>query len=621
VRVRPGDDWSWRGALAAALPGPRGGEPRFTLYSAVAETSAWADRAPLPAWDRSGNARSLWVDVEVGLAMCGPAFLGLFHPTGAAVVESLRRVVAGSRAHRGSDVNALGEVARRAEGMLRTPSLRVSAWHDLTDAARADPPDLTVIEDRVALLNAILAAAGIDPGPLFGRLANVLNPSTSAESCELSAALVDCTDEQRVHAGAALLHEPAPTGHCVAWLTFAAARLPGFVLEMGPVTFFDADWCISNALGPPGQVFPYRDELARVITYDHERDADSNAGRHDEVLVRVDLGHRSPYGSREEAAALVHAVVGVVANRTGAPPWRRAAFSCLVVDEKVWTYSWGPTDQPLSTEPDYYGMNGAAEAFADYQPELAGLLSTGTLPTDVAEALRLIGEAGQVDSRENALNRTATIAEQTVVVLQIAAVERLAAYGGMTGEAFQSRLATGWPVARYRQKVVQAVEWCLLDVGGGNPLFHRVVTFRSGRRHLNLVAAYEARAELIAACSGLFERARARAVLATVGDADATHRLLSAFAAEADVLNDRLRRCRNGLVHGNPVSADSVVSVRPLSRFMVDVALDDAIRSIADNQPMSEQVEDRDRRRQVTMAAIGEGTSFHRLWMTASNSP
>jgi len=53
---------------------------------------------------------------------------------------------------------------------------------------------------------------------------------------------------------------------------------------------------------------------------------------------------------------------------------------------------------------------------------------------------------------------------------------------------------------------------------------------------------------------------------------------------------------------------------------MVDVALNDAIRSIAEDRPVNELVEDRARRRQATMAAIEEGTSFYQLWNAASGS-
>jgi len=113
------------------------------------------------------------------------------------------------------------------------PRLRVAAWQDLADAARADRPDLNVIEPRIALLNAMLVGASVDPGERFGRLADVLSPSAATVARDPEAVPPDWTDAQRLEAADALLREPAATGHCVAWLTFAAARLPEFVLEMG----------------------------------------------------------------------------------------------------------------------------------------------------------------------------------------------------------------------------------------------------------------------------------------------------------------------------------------------------------------------------------------------------
>lgn len=621
MRFRPGDDGSWRAGLAAALPGGFGKPPSFTLYSVTAEVCDWVDRAPASAWARRDNARSMRADVEAGLSVCGAAFQGQFQPFGVALMEALDRVAVGPRADRGADVASLGVVSHRAKALLQSPRLRVAAWRDLADAARAERPDLTVIEARIALLNAMLVGAGVDAGERFWRLADVLSPSAATLARDPNAVPPGGTDVQRLKAADALLCEPAATGHCVAWLTFAAARLPEFVLEMGPVTFFDADWCIPNALGPPWQEYPYRDELTRVLAHDHDRGTlDPNAGPRHEVLARVDLGHRPPFGWKEEAAAQVRSVVGLVAIRTGAPSWRRAGYSCLVIDGEVATYSFGPGDEPLFTEPDHYGMNGFADALADYRTELTGLLSSGPLPTDVAEALRLVGEAGQVDSRENALNGSATIAEQTVIVLQVAAAERLAAYAGMDGEAFASGLAADWALARYHQNLAGAVEQCLSGVGGGgDPLFHRVVSFPSGRRRLAFVAAFDVRDRLTAACSGRFERARAETLLESIGNADTASRLLTAFGAEAGVLKGRLSRCRNGLMHGNPVALESVLSVRDFSRFIVRAALDASIRSVAEGSPVADLLEASVRRRRTTLDGLRSGRSFAEIWRTADD--
>ena len=125
---------------------------------------------------------------------------------------------------------------------------------------------------------------------------------------------------------------------------------------------------------------------------------------------------------------------------------------------------------------------------------------------------------------------------------------------------------------------------------------------------------------LIAACPGRFERPRAEALLASIGDSQAASRLLSTFDAESRVLDGRLRRCRNGLMHGNPVFLESVLSVRGFSRFVVSVALDDSVRSIAEGRPVLDVIQERSRRRQATVAAIQNGASFYDTWSGADGS-
>src|ERR1700722_16506623 len=93
---------------------------------------------------------------------------------------------------------------------------------------------------------------------------------------------------------------------------------------------------------------------------------------------------------------------------------------------------------------DHYGQNGTADALAKYGPELGALLQAGPLPPYEAEALRLVGEAGQVDSRENALHGSATIAEQTVVVLQATAVEHIASYADVSDGDHTEALLAAW---------------------------------------------------------------------------------------------------------------------------------------------------------------------------------
>jgi len=80
-----------------------------------------------------------------------------------------------------------------------------------------------------------------------------------------------------------------------------------------------------------------------------------------------------------------------------------------------------------------------------------------------------------------------------------------------------------------------------------------------------------------------------------------------------------LSRCRNGLMHGNPVALESVQSVRDFSRFVMRAALDDSIRSIAEGRPVADLLEASDRRRRTTLDGLQRGRSIGDIWSTAND--
>ncbi|UWP85650.1 hypothetical protein [Dactylosporangium fulvum] len=108
---------------------------RFTLWSAVSEVAAWADRAPVSGWNRRSNARSLATDVEATVAVCGPEFARLFKDAGAAVVSALNQLAGSQPATRVADVAAKLERAASATArtvpvsVLRRPATAFRAGH------------------------------------------------------------------------------------------------------------------------------------------------------------------------------------------------------------------------------------------------------------------------------------------------------------------------------------------------------------------------------------------------------------------------------------------------------------------------------------------------------------
>ena len=148
-------------------------------------------------------------------------------------------------------------------------------------------------------------------------------------------------------------------------------------------------------------------------------------------------------------------VLGVVNNRTGGTPWRREAFSALLVDGALAGVFSGPHGRLERGQPDHFGQNATADALGRNAGPLGALLTAGALPSSLTQALRLVREAGQVSSREDQFDRIATIDARSAPVLQVSAVEHIAVYADMA-EDNQSRLILeGWPIAVWDRDVRQ----------------------------------------------------------------------------------------------------------------------------------------------------------------------
>ena len=145
-----------------------------------------------------------------------------------------------------------------------------------------------------------------------------------------------------------------------------------------------------------------------------------------------------------------------------------------------------------------------------------------------------------------------------------------------------------------------------------DPLFQEIAVPGSGRR--SLPAAYRLRNQLVRACHHRLRRIRAGRLLDSIGNAAACSAMLAGFAAEAQLLDERLRRTRNALVHGNPVTIETVASVRALSRYKVDAALEGAIRSIVDDRPLRDLLHERAEVNSADQAQVDGGVPLSEIW-------
>jgi hypothetical protein len=608
---------SWLTALAVELPQLQSNQhPMATVPGMLQECELWVLLVPADAWDRRANVESLLADVEAAMLDSGPRFRDFAGEPVDHLRNALRQLLPGSRADRHANISQLRERVDELASCVTSADARRAAWADLTEEACGTGADLAIVKRRTALLSALLDTAGTDPDAAFLRARMQLSPPPALIGRIPDTPAADATDDDRVRACGDIFAEPPRTGRCVAWLSYGDARLNYGPLQAGPVVFCDSDWAIPNALSTDGQDFLHRMELQNVLEHTSaRRDHDSSKGRSYEVLARVDLGHRVTYRALDDAAAMVEVMIGVVVNRSNASAWHRTELSCLLVDGEVSALELGPPSPLPKFEPDHYGQNAAADAFATYAPELGELMSAGSLAPGLAEALRLIGEAGQLDSRDNSLNRSATIAEQTAVMLQAAAVEHIASFAGVSNQAHDEALRVGWPIARWNRDVRTTVERCLSGVGSGtDPVFQQVVTSgRSGRR-ISLAAAYRLRDQLTAACPGQLHWTCAARLLDSIGNPAVCAALLEEFEAEAVLLDNRLRRTRNALAHGNPVTIETVRSVREFSRFKADSALETAIHSVIHGRPLNDEIRQQVAKEADTRTKIDEGVSFHDMW-------
>lgn len=609
---RSDPDAGWRSVVAEALSGRWSGRTSYRIRAVANEIATWAERAPRSAWNRRQNSGSLLLDLQAAQTECGGAVRRKIDAVLQPMIDALEEL-----RHRGSDkpsvVARLDKASRILSAALSDPGTRVAAWIDVVDAGRMVPLDPERLTVRVEILMELITGAGGNPGEIASGLINVVWPADLLDDPE--GAPKDWSDVQRIDAGAARVRESGRVGQCVVWLDFHEARIPYFITELGKVTLFDAEWCVGNATGPADQHFPFKDELVQAWDLQScDEPCDSNNSLARQVIARVDLGKRSTHRAVEDAEQTVTALNVIIPALTGAPSWQRGEHSAIVVGGVLVESHWGPPRGPWP-EPDHYGLNGFSDALQGRCDLFTHLLSQ-PLPVDVAEALRLIDEAGQVDSRENALNRTATIADRTVLVLQVSALERIAIYGQLSSEEFVSQLAARWPQARYWSLVRHAVKTAVGHRGDHGSDLSRIYTFDRSRRGIDLRTAYELRQALIDDCRDRIVAAGAAHLVHSLGDAPAALAVIAALHDESTRLHERALRCRNALMHGSPVSDSAVLSVRPFVRYLVDSALNMTLESLSSGKRLPLLLEADADRTTAETARLAQGHSHYEMWTT-----
>lgn len=614
----------WLADLAAELTlGPAHEVLPFTLLTLITEASSWAANAPAGSWSRRRNPASLAADLTATLAAAGTGLTALLELDITALAEALATITASAgdddpnaKALRAAQVKIVTASCVALLSRLADSVCRQAVFNDLLAHAAEADPSATVIKDMVEMLATLLDHAGIDPATALREAGLNL-----AQSRWMPPNLVlrgypapDASQAERLSRASGIITANALVAHCVAWLSYGDAGLNG-ENRLGPVTFYEVDWAVPNAQRPDGQDFPHKAEVAKLLEMPSElTHIDYNGPtRPHMVLARVDLGHRGYLHALDDAADMVETVLGVVNNHTGGVSWRREAFSALLVDGALASVFSGPHGRLERGEPDHYGQKATADALGRNAGTLGALLTAGALPSSLTQALRLVREAGQVGSREDQLNRIATIDAQSALVLQVSAVEHIAVYAGIAEDKLSRLILAGWPIAAWDRDVRNAINRCMGGLGSMGRLLRAVC--RSEFGHWSQSAAYDRRAQLLENCRESLHRSDVAALLNSIGDAAAAAAMLEKYTAQAKLLDGRLRRTRNALAHGNPVAMPTVASIREFSRYRTDVALDAAVTAHIGQRPLKDLLRERAAAHERTACSLADGMSLYQQWL------
>ncbi len=603
---RYADDPTWIRALSAVVGAKAPRTTPLTLLRAVREIDEWTSLATAETWKARTNRRALATDLEAAAAGVGRHLRAVLDPE----LSRFVRTVTGPFCEKKPDVAMMASLSGAVlMASLETTAAVLAVWADLVDAAR-DGDDEAMLW-RADSLEAQLTARGF------------VGDRTLAEAAFVVIGHQPISDigpvpsvEMRIQKAEDLLARAPQTGRCVAWLTYDEAMLEQFTMTCGPITFFEADWCLPNTLREGGHPFVFKDELRALAAEGTDWDFDAESWKPDRgrrphiVLARVDLGERGATGALDLAAKHVQLMLDVARLQGGGRPWRRSGPAVLVVNGLVAAHRFDRPAVRAGDSSGSYGRRVFAESLAEHGTLVGRMLSSPIAP-DLAEAIRMLGEAGQADDPWRDSGRHRTIDQRTVVALHDSAHDHLATYAGYSSDALDARIREDWPVSGWRHEVMKAIDACLS--WGSDAVDGLQAAIRTGSTY-HFDVASDRLDELLAAAPDDHTRRTAARWLASINDAEAHLALLDQLNWQCDLLAARTQRVRNGIAHGTPPSAEATESVLTYSRFRVFRALHYAMLAATTGRPMSDVLDEEHDSCTDELAALKAGSSVRQQW-------
>jgi hypothetical protein len=358
----------------------------MTLPEATADLLDWVadERAFRPA--QGDDWLQVIDDFRESLNTSGPKLRAVVNSVTGSVQPLLGQLISIAPAPDGSPIHAIDASVRatllpmlhQLASELATEAAIRAAWLDLLSTSEKTHRAVEELMFRRDTLWSIAARRDLDLGRfgIFWDMRAVITDNPDAVQQELDTAAgvdhqpVPLTDEptgqatwQRLKMCEEMLAKPAQRADCVVWLRLAPTSLPQWEVTHGQVTFYNADY-LSSFIGHP----ELADRFTVAPTEVLDPSVDPPILVHDEVewepnyhmaYARVLLPDTVVHTAPDKARALVEALKSI--HHANPDTWRILNGSILFIDgRRSSPLSWGPkegTPEPFCAENDWMGQD------------------------------------------------------------------------------------------------------------------------------------------------------------------------------------------------------------------------------------------------------------------------
>lgn len=587
------------GGIAFALRSRRSvARTPLPLAPLLDELDVWASSALDESWKR--NRDFLREEVEAAERVVGESLRTHLGEPLRLYLTACHRIFSGEpRENHVEALKSSGEVLR---ALLAQPDALTASWNDLETAVIAS--DLFAAIDSALQLEAQLDLSGRDGRQALDQVTSILlrdarsiglarhlwgdGPPPDFEVDEKVTTSVPPDEVIRLAEQAVI--EEGRQGHVVVWSLYDRAFTTQGARHLGPLTVYMPQWIIAAAFEKQEAHSSELEEIRGLwhARSDHERGFEFS----EHVLVRIDLGMRSPVGALDAAEDLVETLMDALISTGGGGRWGKARWSEVLMDGEDHGSRFGQGSRHREFA-DTLGMEEVEHSLAKATEGFAPALLSKTVPWHLREALRTCAEASRPNSRAVELYNEWHNDDRTIVLLLDAAFEHLVAFGQTTTKDLSTQIEDRWPWQTQTRLTLWIIDSCLHPRGGmsrpteeAKSLESQIRTRTSIGSGTSLLVAYRLLDQLTALAESPLQAIAVKRIIGQLGDSYLHDSQIERIGRETTLLASRRRRVRNAIAHGNPVTRQVLDSVIEFSQFRTVVALQAALDSFAEGTPL-----------------------------------